>query len=100
MKKNIHPKWYKKAQVICACGQMFTVGSTLPEINVEVCSKCHPFFTGEARYVDTMGRAERFQKRQATASQHKKKKLKKKAEETEKQQPKTLREMLMELKKK
>ncbi len=63
MKKGIHPKWYPDAKVICACGHTWTVGSTVPEIRTDVCSKCHPFFTGEQRIVDTEGQVDRFYKR-------------------------------------
>jgi large subunit ribosomal protein L31 len=62
MKKDIHPK-YGEADVSCSCGNSFKTGSTKPVIRVELCSKCHPFFTGEQRIVDTAGRVERFQKR-------------------------------------
>jgi large subunit ribosomal protein L31 len=63
VKDKIHPKYYKDAKVTCLCGNTFTVGSIMPEIKVEVCSKCHPFYTGKQRIVDTMGRVERFKKR-------------------------------------
>ncbi|MEA3298236.1 MAG: 50S ribosomal protein L31 [Chloroflexota bacterium] len=63
MKPKIHPKYYNDAQVTCLCGNTFVTGSTKPEIRVEVCSKCHPFYTGEHRIVDTLGRVERFKKR-------------------------------------
>jgi large subunit ribosomal protein L31 len=62
MKKDIHPK-YVEADVSCTCGNSFKTGSTKPVIRVELCNKCHPFFTGEQRIVDTAGRVERFQKR-------------------------------------
>jgi large subunit ribosomal protein L31 len=62
MKKDIHPN-YVEAQVICSCGNTFTTGSTKPVLKVELCSKCHPFFTGEMRIVDTARRVERFKKR-------------------------------------
>lgn len=62
MKKDIHPE-YIEAQIICACGNTFETRSTKPEIKVELCSKCHPFFTGERRIVDTAGRVERFKAR-------------------------------------
>ncbi|MCD6490172.1 MAG: 50S ribosomal protein L31 [Thermodesulfobacterium sp.] len=65
MKKNIHPEYYKDAVVMCACGNRFTVGSTKKEIKVEICSKCHPFFTGEMKFVDTEGRIEKFMKKYA-----------------------------------
>jgi large subunit ribosomal protein L31 len=62
MKANIHPKYYE-ATVTCACGNTFTVGSTKPSMRVDVCSKCHPFFTGQQRILDTAGRVERFRRR-------------------------------------
>ena len=63
MKDKIHPKYYDDAQVICACGNTFTTGSTRKELKVELCNKCHPFFTGERRMLDTTGRVERFKRR-------------------------------------
>lgn len=91
--KTIHPQWYPKAKVTCACGHTFTVGSTKPEIQVEICSACHPFFTGEMRYVDTQGRVERFQAKQKVAQARRWKK-KEKIEKEEKERPRTLKEML------
>ncbi|MCX6813620.1 MAG: 50S ribosomal protein L31 [Candidatus Azambacteria bacterium] len=73
MKKEIHPKYYPKTQVKCACGNSFTVGSSVPEINIEICSKCHPFYTGKNKIIDTAGRVERFKKRlQKTSAKRKK----------------------------
>jgi large subunit ribosomal protein L31 len=63
MKPKIHPEYYPDAQVTCACGNTFTIGSTKKTLKVELCSKCHPFFTGEQRVVDTLGRVERFKRR-------------------------------------
>ena len=63
MKPDIHPKYYPNARVVCACGHTWTTGATLPEIRVDVCSNCHPFFTGEQRIVDTAGRVDRFRMR-------------------------------------
>ena len=63
MKKGIHPEFYTDAQVICACGNTFITGATKKVIRTDVCSACHPFFTGEQRIVDTGGQVERFQKR-------------------------------------
>jgi large subunit ribosomal protein L31 len=63
MKPKIHPKYFDNASVTCACGNTFTVGSTRPSLRIDVCSKCHPFFTGEQRIVDTAGQVERFMKR-------------------------------------
>jgi large subunit ribosomal protein L31 len=63
MKDKIHPKYYLDAKVTCSCGNSFTTGSTKKQLKVEVCSQCHPFFTGERRMLDTTGRVERFKKR-------------------------------------
>lgn len=63
MKEKIHPKYYPEAKVSCACGNTFTVGSTKPALKVDVCSKCHPFFTGEQVVRDITGRVEKFKKR-------------------------------------
>lgn len=68
MKTDIHPKYHAKASVECACGNSFAVGSTLEKIRVEICSACHPFFTGEEKVMDTGGRVERFKKRTAAAA--------------------------------
>ncbi|MFW6107244.1 MAG: 50S ribosomal protein L31 [bacterium] len=62
MKKGIHPE-YVECTVTCGCGNSFQTRSTKPEIHVEVCSQCHPFYTGKQKYVDTAGRVERFQRR-------------------------------------
>lgn len=61
MKKDIHPPYHKDAKVICACGNTFTTGSTAKEIKVEICSVCHPFYTGKQKLVDTARRVEKFQ---------------------------------------
>ncbi len=64
MREGIHPKWYPDAKVTCAsCGTTWTVGATKPTLQVDVCSVCHPFYTGEQRIVDTEGRVDRFMKR-------------------------------------
>lgn len=63
MKSDIHPVWHADAKVTCACGNTFTTGSTLPEIRVDICSACHPFFTGQQKLVDTLGQVERFQRK-------------------------------------
>ncbi len=64
MKQDIHPK-YHTAKVSCACGNKFTVGATVPEIQIEICSKCHPFYTGREQLIDTAGRVEKFRARTA-----------------------------------
>ena len=65
MKKDIHPKYDLKTKAICACGAVFEVGSTMPSIAIEICSQCHPFYTGNEKIIDTAGRVERFNKRKA-----------------------------------
>lgn len=67
MKKEIHPKYYTNAKVTCACGNTFSVGSTVEKIEVEVCSACHPFYTGTEKVIDTAGRVEKFKTRMAKA---------------------------------
>lgn len=62
MKKEIHPE-YKSTAITCACGNVLNVGSTKSDIRVEICSKCHPFFTGKQKLIDTAGRIERFRKK-------------------------------------
>lgn len=62
MKKDIHPPYHPDARVICACGNTFTTGSTQKEIHVEICSACHPFYTGKKHLVDTAGRVDRFKR--------------------------------------
>ena len=76
MKKDIHPQYYPKAKVKCACGASFTVGSTKPEIQVEICSACHPFYTGREKLIDTAGRVEKFKARTAKKKVYKNKKEK------------------------
>lgn len=63
MKDKIHPKYYTDAQVVCSCGNSFITGSTQKMLKVELCSKCHPFYSGEQRVLDTAGRVERFKQR-------------------------------------
>ena len=68
MKEKIHPVYYSDAKVTCACGTSFITGATKKLIRVEICSKCHPMFTGEQRIVDTAGRVERFKRRYKSKS--------------------------------
>lgn len=65
MKAAIHPKYFDNAAVTCACGNKFTTGSTLEKIDVEVCNQCHPFFTGQHKFVDIKGRIDKFKEKQA-----------------------------------
>ena len=73
MKKDIHPKFNNEAEVVCACGNTFKIGSTLEKIEVEICSACHPFYTGQEKIIDTAGRVERFKSRVSKAISSKKK---------------------------
>jgi len=96
VKQAIHPQYFENASVVCQCGNKFTTGSTQELIHVELCAKCHPFYTGEQRFVDSGSRIEKFQKKQQVAKLHV---TKKKDSENKKQEgPKTLREMLLEIK--
>ncbi len=99
MKANIHPKWYSDCKVTCACGNTFTIGNTVPSIQVEVCSNCHPFYTGQMKYVDTAGRVDAFLNKRAKAqsqrvSKTEKRRLKKQKQlEKELERPDTLEEL-------
>jgi len=95
MKTTIHPQYNQTAQVVCSCGNMFTVGSTKDSIHVELCSKCHPFYTGQQKFVDTASRIEKFQKKMAAAKPAAPQKQK---EQKEENRPQTLREMLQAIK--
>lgn len=103
MKQGIHPIWYNDAKITCACGNTFTTGSTLPEIRVEICSNCHPFFTGSQKFVDTLGQVERFTQKTKVAEVKREEKQKifqiraaKVAPKTEKP---TLKDLLMQARK-
>lgn len=99
MKASIHPQYFDQAQVICVCGNKFTTGSTKEILHVELCYNCHPFYTGEQRFVDSASRIQKFQTKQQVASTFKAKKQKKVEDKKQKDNgPKTLREMLMGLK--
>ena len=95
--KNIHPSYHHDTKVTCSCGNTFVTGSTYQSLDVDICSACHPFFTGEMRFVDTQGRVEKFQaklqKAQDLQSKTSRKKLKKQPAKPE-SAPLTLKEML------
>jgi len=82
MKDNIHPAYHNNAKVVCACGNSFTAGSTQKEIHVEICSNCHPFFTGTQKLIDTTGTVDKFKKRAAAAVRLKSQAKPKKARKT------------------
>jgi large subunit ribosomal protein L31 len=98
MKTTIHPKWYEEAKVVCACGNTFTTGATVPEIHVEVCYNCHPFYTGTMKFVDTAGRVDAFKAKMKGAVKHVSKSEKRMAKklkklEEEAQRPESLSEL-------
>lgn len=99
MKKDIHPKFYEDAQVVCSCGNTFTTGSTKKTISVEVCSKCHPLYTGEQRYIDSKGKVESFEKKREMAKKYEAIKANKKEKKQQKgeRQTKSLKELLGEI---
>jgi large subunit ribosomal protein L31 len=70
-------QYYPKAKIICACGNVITTGSTVPEMHVEICAKCHPFYTGKQKLIDTGGRIEKFKKRLAKKKEIEEKKKRK-----------------------
>jgi large subunit ribosomal protein L31 len=73
MKTETHPTYFPEAQAVCACGRSFTVGSTREKLEVEICSECHPFYTGNEKILDTAGRVEKFKARRTAASAKKSK---------------------------
>lgn len=100
MKKNIHPNWNHQAVVTCACGNTFETGSMSDKIQVDICSKCHPFFTGEERFVDTQGRVDKFLKKMelAKARQAAQQPKKKAATQEKTEEAKTYQQLLAEQK--
>lgn len=99
MKQKIHPQFYQDAQVSCSCGNSFITGSTQKQITVEVCYKCHPFYTGEHRYLDTKGLVDVFQRKQEIAKKLQKERMSRKKKKTIKKEHKvkTLKELLGEI---
>lgn len=99
MQAKIHPKWYPEAKVTCACGNTFTLGATVPEIRVEVCSNCHPFYTGQIKFLNVAGRVDAFKAKMAGAkksavSKTEKRKLKREKKIQEEQaRPETLAQL-------
>ena len=97
MKKNVHPQYYPDAQIVCACGNRATTGSTKQSIHVELCDKCHPFYTGQQRFVDKKGQIDRFvaaRDKAAKIAIAKPTKKKKNEEKKEEWRPRTIKEML------
>lgn len=101
MKASIHPKWFPEAKVICACGNVFSTGASVPEIHVDVCYNCHPFYTGQMKFVDAAGRVDAFKAKMAGVTKHVSKKEKRLAKKLKKLQeeaarPETLAELRSE----
>ncbi len=99
MKPAIHPTYNSQLVVTCACGNSFTTGSTQKEIKVDICSACHPFYTGEARFVDTQGRVEKFQLKMKAAAANPRAKKAKSFQQDVFVAPKSLKDMLSTAKK-
>lgn len=97
MKKDIHPTYYPEAQVVCSCGNTWTTGSTQEMIRTDVCSKCHPFFTGEQRIVDTAGQVDRFMKRLDRYGRHQEAATQRQKESRKKAEQRFLRQQLAAL---
>lgn len=84
MKTDIHPTYHEKITVTCSCGNSFETGSTHESLSVEVCSACHPFYTGKQKIVDAQGRVDKFRQRQIESQQLKESKIKKATKKSEK----------------
>jgi large subunit ribosomal protein L31 len=82
MKDSIHPEYHTQAKVVCACGNTFKTGSTLAEMHVEICSNCHPFYTGKQNLIDTAGTIDKFRKKASKAAELKSKRISKKLKTT------------------
>ncbi|MBT3690410.1 50S ribosomal protein L31 [bacterium] len=91
MKKDTHPDYNAKAKVTCACGNTFSIGSTVKELDVEICSACHPFYTGKQKLIDTAGRVDKFKARAAKKEEVAKTRKGKKAKKAKSQAKKTVK---------
>lgn len=98
MKSKIHPTWYPDATVTCSCGNTFTTGSINKDIKVDICSACHPFYTGEMRFVDVQGRVEKFQAKWKQSETYRDTVKAKKAKAQKVVEVKSLKDMLTDLK--
>ena len=97
MKAGIHPKYYPDARVVCSCGNTWTTGSTHQELRTDVCSKCHPFFTGEQRIVDTAGQVDRFMKRLDRYGKHQTQVVERQSKAQQKLEQRFLKQQLVAL---
>lgn len=96
MKKGIHPNYNTQSQVTCSCGNVFTIGSVQDELAVDICNKCHPFFTGEMKFVDRQGRVDKFMKKMQAAKAIKAQKKSKKtsSDDTSQEEVRSYKEIL------
>lgn len=103
MKQGVHPQFNTQAKITCACGNTFTTGSTLDVIRVDICAKCHPFFTGQQKFVDTLGQVDKFQKKTESSKvkQEERKKIveARKAKVTSSGDKPSLKDLLMQARK-
>ena len=97
MKNDIHPTYYPEAKVICSCGNTWTTGSTVELIRTDVCSNCHPFYTGEQRIVDTAGQVDRFMKRLSRYGSHQEDALQRQENQRKKMEQRFLKQQLVAL---
>ena len=88
MKAKIHPKYYKKATITCSCGNVFEVGSTVEKMEIEICSACHPFYTGKKKLIDSAGQVDRFKKKLEMAKKFEEEKKAKAAAKKKSSKPK------------
>jgi len=91
-KKDLHPKYYQKATINCSCGAKFVVGSTKEKMQIEICSQCHPLYTGKQKFIDTAGRLERYEKRIKKSKELKDSKIKAKKKKIIKKKVKEVKE--------
>jgi large subunit ribosomal protein L31 len=96
MKKNTHPNWHHDTEVTCSCGSTFTTGSTFKTLTVDLCSACHPFYTGEMKFVDTQGRVDRFMQKMAKAKSNKDANQNKQAKKLKQADQKSYKQLLQE----
>lgn len=99
MKVKIHPTYFDDAKIVCSCGNSFTTGATVAEIHVELCDKCHPFYTGQQKFVDTASRIDKFRKKLDVAKSKPQKSKKSVKKDSSSDEPQSLREMLQALRK-
>ncbi len=96
MKQSIHPQWHHDAVVTCSCGSSFTTGSTQAELSVDICSACHPFFTGEMKFIDEKGRVDKFLAKQKKAEKLQEKQSKSSKKNDDDQEQKSYQQILRE----